>query len=208
MRQHILHGSKESPCDYKGQDYCRTCEGGLAFCVVCCHGEGDLTTECPGSLADRPSAERWAISDAVMSGFIDFRDGQWVRASNDDFIWITGRGPVARDTAKVQPWPHLTVEQIIRLQVAWRAALDAANYRGAAFAVPDDLFFQMPESAEYFAWRFDSYHGELLLNICKNNARKHRLAHVTLPNGKTVRVEYYRYENDVLVEYYLDTVAA
>jgi hypothetical protein len=52
--------------------HCGICEGGLFLCTVCGGAEGSLPRDCPG-VQMTPAQE-----DKVMSGDLDYRDGQWV----------------------------------------------------------------------------------------------------------------------------------
>lgn len=66
---HVLHGSKESPCNAVG--YCVSCHGGLKMCSVCCGAGQSLPTECPGrKMTDREDF-------LVHNRHLDFRNGQW-----------------------------------------------------------------------------------------------------------------------------------
>lgn len=57
---------------------CMVCEGGLTHCMVCGCAEGELPTDCPGErLEPRERA-------AIYAQYVDFRDGEWVRASNTE----------------------------------------------------------------------------------------------------------------------------
>lgn len=44
--QHVLYKCKQ-PCEKPGG--CVFCDGGLAFCVICNKGEGELELNCPGA---------------------------------------------------------------------------------------------------------------------------------------------------------------
>lgn len=52
--------------------HCNFCDGGLAYCTVCCGAEGDLPTDCPGRELTTDEGVK------IYNSELDYVDGQWV----------------------------------------------------------------------------------------------------------------------------------
>lgn len=80
------HVAYECRCD---RTTCMFCDGGLFACEVCGSFEGATTTFCPG----RPMTKD--EEDAVYSGDLDYRDGQWINAPSTQTPAIFARARLA-----------------------------------------------------------------------------------------------------------------